>query len=548
MALPHFAPTQIKLAAFSNFEGGWNLRADAFQLAPNESPDMRDVTVEVGGGFVQRQVVQPYASAAVGGTIQNLWSYSTPSLNQVIVQYEASGASKLAYTTGGAWTDIATLGSTNKARAAVLNGKFYVVNGPAASGRWDGTTWTALGQAWNETIVGEGAADGNMPMARMVCAHMGRVWVAYTTESGTDFPSRIRWSHVNCPEDWRQEDFIDIDVGRDGDFITGMAEFRDRLYIFKNSSISVLTGYSTANFAVTTISQDIGAVSQEALLVTDVGLFNFSWPQGVYLDRGTGPYPIFDKLFPLIRDSWIPSAYRSQITMGWVNQMLWCSIPYGSGATTNTLTLVYNPWIFKNRYLRFLQGPWYPYTLGISAFARVTEDQGPTLFLGAKANDKWVGQLDQDGDTDNWGAGAQDINSYFRTQWVDLGSPSVIKRWRHPDIAMRAPGQQSVLVEVRKDYDPSNVYKTFQVGLQQPPYGMEWDDGTGTSGKGKWEDGSGLDGGGRWAPLPVTAEVIARGGSMGSARAVQLSFYAPKGMFWGVDAISFKYIPKRVRG
>ena len=90
-----YAPTQIKLAAYRSFTGGLNLMADAFQLGPNESPDMLDVSIEASGGFVQRNVVQPYA-AAVGATITNLWSYSTPSINQVVAA--TSGA--LSYTTG----------------------------------------------------------------------------------------------------------------------------------------------------------------------------------------------------------------------------------------------------------------------------------------------------------------------------------------------------------------------------------------------------------------------------------------------------------------
>lgn len=550
MAGMNFAPTPIRLAPLADFTGGWNLRADAFQLGSNESPDMLDMTCEIGGGFVQRQVVVPYGAGGLGAgvTVQNLWSFSTPSLNQVVAAYLSGGSNHLAWTTGGAWTTLASTYGAVKPRAAVFNNYLYIVfGGEAPPVRWDGTNATNLGQAWNETIGTEGTNDGNMPEARLICSHAGKMFLAYTTEGGNDYPCRLRWSHDGKPEDWRSEDYIDIDVGRDGDVITAMAEFRDKLYIFKNTSISILSGYGTTNFAVTTISQDIGAVSQEAVCNTDVGLFNFSWPQGVYLDRGTGPYPIFDKIFPLIRDGWIPSAYRNQICMGWVNQNLWCSIPYGSGATTNTRTIVYNPWIYKNRYLRFLQGPWYPYGFGVSAFTRVMQQQGPTMWLAAKANDQWIGQLEQDGSVDDWGGGDTDINSYFRTRWVDLGSPSVIKRWRHPDIAIRNPSQQTINVEVRKDYDPSTVYKTFQLQALAPDTGMEWDDGSGTSGGGKWDDGSGTLGG-KWSDLPVNAEAIVRGGSMGSARAVQLSFYAPTGQFWGIDAVSFKYIPKRVRG
>lgn len=551
--LPNYAPTPIRLFPMTDFTGGLNIKADAFQLGPNESPDMLDMTVQVGGGFVQRQVVQPWGDLGSGARIRKVWAYQTPSVNQVIVQYlDSSGKSNVkASSTGGtSWTVVSAAepnASPLKFHAVVFNNNFYWVRGSLnVPGRWNGTTATGLGQSWNETIGTEGLADGNMPMARYVVVHQQRVWVAYTTEGGADFPCRLRWSHAGSAEDWRQEDYIDIDVGRDGDVITGIVEFNDKLYVFKNSSISVVTGYSTSNFAVTTISQRIGAVSQEAICVTDVGLFNFSWPYGVYLDRGTGPYPIFDKLWPLTHDgSFIPAAYRSEITMGWVNNNLWCSVPY-NGSSYNTRTYVYNPWIYKNRYLRFLQGPWYPYGLGISAFAESAPATGPTLWLAAQANGRYVGTLENDGNTDNWGGGSTNISSYFRTRWVDLGSPSVIKRWRHPDIACRAPGQQAILVEVRKDYDPSTVYKTYQLNVGTTPMGMLWDDGSGVVG-GKWDDGTGAVGG-KWSSISTAQEVIIRGQSMGSSAAIQMSFYAPSGQFWGVDAVSLKYVTKRIRG
>lgn len=541
--IPSYPPTPIRVATASNFTGGLNLRADAFQLEPNESPDMMDVTVQIGGGFVQRQVVQPYG-AALAATPINLWSYQTPSVSQVV----AATASDLYYSTGGAWSLISaiSLPAGVKPRAAVFNDNLYVMCGGAhAPIRWTGSAATNLTQNWNETIGGEGAADGNMPQARYICSHMGRVFVAYTTESGVDYPNRIRWSHAGFSEDWRQEDYIDIDVGRDGDVITGIAEFKDRLYIFKNDSISALVGYGTQNFQVVTIAQDIGSVSQEAICVTEVGMFFWSWPQGVYLDRGNGPYPIFDKLYPLISNNWVPSANRSQIAMGWINKNLWVSVPY-NGSSVNARTYVYNPWIWKNRYLRFLQGPWYPYSIPAAAFATVEQPSGPTLYLAAHATQPYIGELEQNGSTDNWGGGAVNIASYFKTNWMDIGQEAVIKRWRHPDIVMRAEGGGQILVEVRHDYDPSVVYKTFQVQPPIIPLGIKWDDGTGTVG-GKWDDGSGTVGG-TWSPDPITAETIVRGASMGSARAVQLAFYAPAGQSWGVDAVTYKFIPKRIRG
>jgi hypothetical protein len=154
--------------------------------------------------------------------------------------------------------------------------------------------------------------------------------------------------------------------------------------------------------------------------------------------------------------------------------------------------------------------------------------------------------LDQAGSQDNWGAGATNLSSYYTTAWIDLGQEAVVKRWRHPDIMLRAGANANVQVDVKRNYDPSKLYKTYFVGQTPNASSLVWDDGTGTVG-GKWDDGTGTAGK-RWSDLPTLGESIVRGSSMGSAKAIQLKFSGPSGLYWGVDAFTVKFIPKRVRG
>ena len=513
---------------------------------------------------MQRQVVQPYNSAALSNNPANLFAFTSPTATQVIVQDGAI----LRYATGGPWATVATMPTATKCQAAVFNNRIYFQNGVDAPRAWDGAAAYTMGQSWNETIGSYGGAyGGNVPIAKYACAHLGRMWVAYTTESGTAYPNRVRFSHANRAEDWRQEDFIDIDVGRDGDYITAIIEFRERLYIFKNHSISMITGYGTQNFQVVPIEQDIGCVGQNAVVNSDVGLFFFSWPQGVYLDTGRGPYPIYDKIWPSIRDDFIPAAYRGNIALGWINKMLWASVPW-NGSSVNARTLIYNPWIWRLRYMRFLQGPWYPYSIGASAFARLDQPSGPTLWLAAGANVPYVATVENDGNSDNWGGRVTPIQSYYTTKWYDMGQEAIHKRWRQPDIVMRAGASSNLRVDVKKNYDPSTLYKSFYIGQTSATGTLVWNGATaqtwatitpeswsvetgtwaafGQQG-GTWDDGSGTLGG-QWAALPSTGENIERGSFMGSARSVQMTFTGPLNTFWGVDAVTMKYIIKTVRG
>lgn len=640
----------------SDFTGGLNLRADAFQLAPNESNDMLDVELSIGGGFVQRRVVTPFGGTGLAGTVGNLFAFNnTSGTHQVIAQ---SGTA-LAFSTGGNWTALGTMASSGKTRAALFNNRMYFANNATASYSWDGTTYRTLTQTFNNTIGGEGANDGNMPFAKMVVVHESRLFIAGTVESSTAFPNRIRWSHTGFAEDWRAQDFIDIDTGHDGDVITAIVPFRGRLYIFKQAAQYELVGSGPENFQVINVDTSIGCVGQEAALVTDVGLFFFSYPQGVYLDRGTGAYPIFDKMFPLIRDGLIPQTETSSIAMGWMNKNLWLSVPYmgdtaiqtptitsvtqhgtpgtthatygvvavrGSGETiesnevttttgnavldtsnynvitwnavagadeyfiykgtpgsthaldavnvltpfyhdigstfvgvsphtvndtaggSTTRTFVYNPWIYKLRYLRYLQGPWYPYGLPISAFLSANQPGGALLNLAANAQFAAVGQVEQAGQLDQWVStqSSTAVPSFYTTRWYDVGSPSVSKRWRQPDVIMRAGTTASIRVDVRKNYDPSVLAKTYFVGQTADAGALVWDDGTGGVG-GLWDDGTGTVGQ-NWAADPTNEELIVRGSAVGAGRSIQLTFTGPANAAWGIDALNLRFIVKRVRG
>ena len=57
----------IQTVVVNDFTGGLNYRADAFQLADNESPDMQNVDVDPRGGFSSRDSLVDYSTAAIGG-------------------------------------------------------------------------------------------------------------------------------------------------------------------------------------------------------------------------------------------------------------------------------------------------------------------------------------------------------------------------------------------------------------------------------------------------------------------------------------------------
>jgi len=69
-------------------------------------------------------------------------------------------------------------------------------------------------------------------------------------------PSRLYFSNVDDPETWGGADYIDVNPN-DGDEITGLHVLGDELVVTKRNRVWVLTGFTTASFAVTDLAERI---------------------------------------------------------------------------------------------------------------------------------------------------------------------------------------------------------------------------------------------------------------------------------------------------
>jgi hypothetical protein len=82
------------------------------------------------------------------------------------------------------------------------------------------TALAASGPTWQPYQLPVG---GYMPRAELTVAHANKLFVANTKEYNSDatptltaYPNRLRWSHESSPENWFQDDYIDIIAGGEG--------------------------------------------------------------------------------------------------------------------------------------------------------------------------------------------------------------------------------------------------------------------------------------------------------------------------------------------
>jgi hypothetical protein len=520
---------RVQVLNVNDFTGGLNLLTDTFRLGSTESPDMLNVDVDRRGGFQSRRGVTPVNSTALASDPTNVWSFrNSAGADQLMAQVGYD----VFYSTGSNFTSIALDTSmSGPMRAATFKDVNYITRRTVASVKWTGTTKTVLtanGATWQDDLLLP--TGGYMPTAKLIAAHMGFMWVANTLESTVAYPNRLRFSHDNLPEDWRQLDFIDIDTGKDGDVITAIFPFSDHLVVCKRNSTYAVYGFSASTFSVVNISNTVGCVSQEAGVNTPAGLYIFDPDTGVHLYTGKNSLDWkFTQLFPAVRDGSIVTSSIENVMLGWVNDRLWVSVPW-AGTPYRSRTFVHDP-------RHGAQGSWTAYDLKAGPFASAFATNVPiSVQYGAKR----AIRLEQSVDYDDFGLGTQNfIKSHYVTRWIDAGQPTMKKRWKRSDFVLHSgqPTDVSLSAEVFVDYDRTVAKKQFSLispaGSSDP---FTWD----TS---RWDSTT------QAFERAGTIDEIDKGASMGLARAVSIKINGPQNQNtnWGVDAIVFKFIPRRVR-
>jgi hypothetical protein len=513
--------SRIELINARDFTGGLNLSPNVMQLGEAESPDLSNVDISERGGFRLRKGVDTYADALTADPLSIHGFIASSGTQQVIV----ADGTNLKYTTGTTWSTLAA--RTGPCTSVMFKNNMYLSNGVSGMCKWTGAVATTLAQGFNDDL--SAPVAGKAPIAKFSAVYKGSVFVANTVESAVAYPNRVRWSHPNQPEDWVSYHYIDIDPGADGDEITAMVPFDDRLIVFKRKSIHVVFGDPPEGLSTYPVSHEVGAVSQAAVAASESGVYFFDWPGGVFRYNGRQIEWLFERLSAAIKNGDINSSQYSKVQLGFGNRRLWVSVPT-SGSTTVNSVYVLTPALGSG-------GAWVQYDLSVGPYFNWTPSQtGTALFLAGYAAGDRLLKLDQPRTTDEFGAGAVHIDAHYQTPWFDLGQPAMKKRWRRPEAVLLDGQDAEVRVDVMRDYDPNNAVRQFHFTTTASAEDvMVWGPGYGL-----WGD--------PWGGSVDEAWVVDRGSPIGAARAVSLRFRSPlNDVDWGVNAFVLKVTPRKVR-
>ena len=159
------------------------------------------------------------------------------------------------------------------------------------------------------------------------------------------------------------------------------------------------------------------------------------------------------------------------------------------------------------------------------------------------------------------GTGASNFSSYYTTPWQDANNVSNRKMWRRPDFVVKQTTVATDLtLRVYHDWEEAIIARSYVVSLDASGDSLIWNPVVGSlyndvgftyNNAGVLYNGNEPDGIDGWDEAnwgeSSTGSALAVGKSLGLARSVQLSIQGEGGKPWGVNSITYKYNPRKVR-
>lgn len=168
------------------------------------------------------------------------------------VRYNGTTDNAVYFSLGSGWTKVNTTarpGLVTKARGVtsyIITPAIIFLDGINYAGKWDGATWTVL----NGTDAPLGAKWGAVLANRLILAGYGTSREITISEPNSDIAFTAGGGAISIPI---------------ADKIMGIKTFRETLYIYCENSIKILTGSTSADFAIADVTNSIGCIAGDSI-------------------------------------------------------------------------------------------------------------------------------------------------------------------------------------------------------------------------------------------------------------------------------------------
>ena len=569
---------QILFDQVRDFTGGINYRADQFQLAKNETPRIMNLEIDPRGGIFTRAGYKKKHpnEITVDWKPKGLFDYRYPAAPHIMLTtgFNSFGPidGSVLSSTGSDFTVLESAASTplavkspNGASMTQWEDTLYIALGASATQmfKWTvgdtyATALTASGPTWQPYQTG---GSGFMPRAELVRSHANKLFCANTFEDGVAYPNRIRWSHENLPEAWYEQDYIDIIAGGEG--IRGLLILDGQLVIFKPKAVYLLMGYDADSFQLVELTTVVGIDTPQQCVEGSNGIYFFDYPFGLHFYDRNGIRNIFEKLNPIIELNRINSNRLDLITLSYINNRLWFSMPFdiddtGSNPDYANCNFIFDPTIGRAGAYTLFQSATFDANIAsatpIPGFGLVSgidwQDSTDTawhLMINPDDGFPYVMYVDDYSETDDDIAGGDDdgdIATEYVTSWFYDDRYVQNKTFVNALYVVKGvESETQIRVNVYHDFNSQDIAASHTLTLVPVSTGGVY--GTATYS---------LDGSGGVYGTNQLRQGIQVGGRLKNCKAVQLEFLGPNGTItdtpgraWGINSIAYKYKRRAIR-
>ena len=296
------------------------------------------VVTAAGGGSTATwaQVAADDVGAGVGSILENQllpdsgYTYEDPSAVRHLLVARGGLVKRWS---GTAWIAVIDdiIGGSGRAQFIEYKDVLYILPHPGLVPR----TWAGTGEATPlTTVVGNYNDDltapnnGNFPQCDAIAVHKEVAWAGAVVEAvGGTNKSRVRWSHPGNSQDWRNNDFIDLDPDDENGRIRALVPFGDRLLVFKDRAIYAIAGEPPAAFSVENLTKKVGTPSAYSVTATEQEVYFWDSDTGLWKYDGRSFEWVFEPIYRMLDDSKINPQFSFQTVITWFRDRVWCSVP-----------------------------------------------------------------------------------------------------------------------------------------------------------------------------------------------------------------------------
>lgn len=287
------------------WNGGLNTSVDPSLIQPNELVTANNIVFSTNASIKKREGIDSDWDSATSTSakiikLQDYWSESSGVKTRELIGITNAGQ-MYSYDSSGTRTTItgSTVPATpDRATTTVFNDR--VIMGFEGSGTDNELQYFDTDNATAAKLKDHplyGGSDPDPPNGWIVQQHLGRVWV-----NDKDRPDRLHYSETFNDLKWQGiGDSGALDIGVDDgdpDGITAIfPTFKGQLFVAKRTKLYRITGVTPETFQITQISDSIGCISPNSVVVVDTDDIFWVSERGIHSLAATANFGDFDSNF-----------------------------------------------------------------------------------------------------------------------------------------------------------------------------------------------------------------------------------------------------------